>query len=211
MEQVEIGRLQIPAIKGESFKYQDFTPEQLEALRGEKGDKGEQGIQGIQGIQGLNAYEIAVNNGFEGTEQEWIESLKGVGSYNKRVTYYTTTYTSENTFSMPFYYQVGCFKEIFINGIKLRDDEYSIEATDNGFNLILNNALDVIGTIVEIDVIESSIADEESRYISYDIDYLKNYYLKLETYSKEEIERIFVKNEDLEELTESEIENLLNI
>lgn len=29
------------------------------------------------GIQGLSAYEIAVKNGFEGTEEEWIASLKG--------------------------------------------------------------------------------------------------------------------------------------
>ena len=32
---------------------------------------------GIQGPPGKSAYEIAVENGFEGTEQEWLESLKG--------------------------------------------------------------------------------------------------------------------------------------
>lgn len=31
----------------------------------------------INGIPGKSAYEIAVQNGFEGTEQEWLESLKG--------------------------------------------------------------------------------------------------------------------------------------
>ena len=29
------------------------------------------------GADGLSAYEIAVKNGFEGTEEEWLESLKG--------------------------------------------------------------------------------------------------------------------------------------
>ncbi len=29
------------------------------------------------GEQGLSAYEVAVKNGFEGTEQEWLESLTG--------------------------------------------------------------------------------------------------------------------------------------
>ena len=29
------------------------------------------------GLQGKSAYEIAVENGFQGTEQEWLESLKG--------------------------------------------------------------------------------------------------------------------------------------
>lgn len=34
-------------------------------------------ISYIQGEVGLSAYEIAVENGFEGTEEEWIDSLKG--------------------------------------------------------------------------------------------------------------------------------------
>ena len=44
--------------KGDAFTYNDFTPEQLAALKGPKGDKGDtgergpQGEQGIQGIQG---------------------------------------------------------------------------------------------------------------------------------------------------------------
>lgn len=28
-------------------------------------------------LRGYSAYEVAVQNGFEGTEQEWLESLKG--------------------------------------------------------------------------------------------------------------------------------------
>lgn len=35
------------------------------------------GTQGPKGEDGESAYEIAVRNGFEGTEQEWLESLKG--------------------------------------------------------------------------------------------------------------------------------------
>jgi len=31
----------------------------------------------VERIEGLSAYEIAVNNGFEGTEQEWLDSLGG--------------------------------------------------------------------------------------------------------------------------------------
>lgn len=50
-----------PGPKGDPFLYEDFTPSQLEALRGpqgeqgiqgEQGPQGEQGIQGIQGVQG---------------------------------------------------------------------------------------------------------------------------------------------------------------
>lgn len=45
--------------------------------QGPPGDTGEQGPQGIKGEDGSSAYEVAIENGFEGTEAEWLESLKG--------------------------------------------------------------------------------------------------------------------------------------
>lgn len=33
----------------------------------------------VEGVPGKSAYEIAVENGFKGTEEEWLESLKGIG------------------------------------------------------------------------------------------------------------------------------------
>lgn len=35
------------------------------------------GDQGIQGISGISAYQVALNNGFVGTESEWLLSIKG--------------------------------------------------------------------------------------------------------------------------------------
>lgn len=43
---------------------------------------GADGINGTNGDDGKSAYQIAINNGFEGTEQEWIESLKGQNGNN---------------------------------------------------------------------------------------------------------------------------------
>lgn len=40
------------------------------------------GAKGDKGKDGLSAYEVAVNEGFEGTEAEWLESLKGDGFEN---------------------------------------------------------------------------------------------------------------------------------
>ena len=51
--------------KGDPFRYEDFTPEQLEALKGPKGN------------DGLSAFNIAQLNGFQGTYVEWLKSLKG--------------------------------------------------------------------------------------------------------------------------------------
>ena len=44
---------------------------------GEAGPKGDTGAQGATGAAGKSAYELAVDNGFEGTLQEWLDSLKG--------------------------------------------------------------------------------------------------------------------------------------
>ena len=38
-------------------------------------------IAGAGSLQGKSAYEIAVDNGFQGTEVEWLESLKGVSPH----------------------------------------------------------------------------------------------------------------------------------
>lgn len=38
--------------KGDPFTYEDFTPEQLAALKGEKGDKGDPGAPGVDGADG---------------------------------------------------------------------------------------------------------------------------------------------------------------
>lgn len=40
-----------------------------------------QTVGGGTGRDGLSAYEIAVKNGFEGDEQEWLASLKGEPGY----------------------------------------------------------------------------------------------------------------------------------
>lgn len=54
--------------------------------QGPKGDKGDTGLQGpmgprgetgVPGQNGKSAYEIAVDNGYHGSETEWLTSLKG--------------------------------------------------------------------------------------------------------------------------------------
>ena len=44
---------------------------------GAKGDTGAAGANGTNGTNGKTAYEIAVENGFTGTQAEWLASLKG--------------------------------------------------------------------------------------------------------------------------------------
>lgn len=75
--------------KGDPFTYADFTPAQLAALKGEKGDKGDAftyadftpaqlaELKGETGANGKSAYQVAVDNGYTGTQEQWLASLVG--------------------------------------------------------------------------------------------------------------------------------------
>lgn len=47
------------------------------SLKGPQGERGPAGATGGQGPQGLSAYQVAVANGFPGTQPQWLASLKG--------------------------------------------------------------------------------------------------------------------------------------
>lgn len=56
--------------------------EWLLSLKGADGLKGDTGADGENGTDGKSAFEVAVGNGFEGTELEWLASLKGEDGIN---------------------------------------------------------------------------------------------------------------------------------
>lgn len=81
-EQIEM----ITGKDGKSFDYASLSPEEKEEIRGAKGDKGdpltwddltEEQKLSLHGEDGLSAYQVAVENGFQVSEFEWLESLKG--------------------------------------------------------------------------------------------------------------------------------------
>lgn len=47
----------------------------IQGIQGIQGERGEQGIQGIQGERGYSAYELVVQHGYEGTEEEFVQIL----------------------------------------------------------------------------------------------------------------------------------------
>ncbi len=59
--------------------------ERLENIQLMPGPRGETGPRGLPGRDGKSAYQLAVEHGFSGTEQEWLASLKGdSGGSSKR-------------------------------------------------------------------------------------------------------------------------------
>lgn len=82
----------LTSLKGEpgnpgTVAFENLTPEQVRALRGEDGMSAyalavRQGYnqsldQWLEDLQGMSAYEVAVQQGFQGDETAWLESLKG--------------------------------------------------------------------------------------------------------------------------------------
>ena len=75
--------------------------EWLESLKGEKGADGKDGAEGAAGADGADgadgangktAYELAVDNGFTGTEAEWIASLNGKDGVDGSINFDTLTF-----------------------------------------------------------------------------------------------------------------------
>ena len=55
--------------------------------QGEPGVAGSQGEQGVSGTDGKSAYDIALENGFEGTVEEWLSSLLGANGADGKSAY----------------------------------------------------------------------------------------------------------------------------
>lgn len=118
---------------GNSGSVQDF----LNSLKGPKGDKGDPGERGPQGEQGQvgpqgpagkdgkSAYEIAVSNGFKGTESEWIQSLRA-----SRVRHAPTGYTLDRT--------TNPWTIWFDNGSGIQFPAYGTTPTVYGYNQAIN-------------------------------------------------------------------------
>ncbi|MEN9324228.1 MAG: hypothetical protein RL699_2008 [Bacteroidota bacterium] len=62
-------------------------PQGLQGVPGPTGVAGAQGPQGTAGINGLSAYQVAVANGYVGTEQQWLTSLQGAAGINGQSAY----------------------------------------------------------------------------------------------------------------------------
>lgn len=117
---------------GNSGSVQDFL-NSLKGPKGDKGDKGDPGERGPQGEQGQvgpqgpagkdgkSAYEIAVSNGFKGTESEWIQSLKA-----SSVRHTPTGYTLDRT--------TNPWTIWFDNGSGIQFPAYGTTPTVYGYN-----------------------------------------------------------------------------
>lgn len=108
-----------------------------DALRGKLVYKGE---------RGYSAYEVAVLNGFVGTEQDWLATL-GTSSHFKesRVTYTATS--GQLRFKLPSDYTSDSFVDVYVNGLRLNTDEFSLDLSTRE---VIRTQTSVAGSKVEI-------------------------------------------------------------
>ena len=83
------------------------------------------GILGFKGERGYSAYEIAVQNGFIGTEEDWLATLGTTTHFAQTKTMYTTE-AEESTHALPEDYTSNSFLDIYVDGKHLALDKYSI-------------------------------------------------------------------------------------
>lgn len=158
-----------------------------------------EGAGALKGDTGASAYEIAVSNGFTGTEVEWLESIKGekgddgiyVTSMNISADNKVTALLSNgNTL------QVGTLSTVKgdkgdSGAIPRIDDEtkrWFIGDYDTGYVAVPNTEIS-FNDLVDTPTIPTALSQltNDENFIKNTVNNLLNYYNKTETYTKAEI------------------------
>ncbi len=107
------------------------------------------GSLGFKGNNGLSAYEIAVKNGFNGSEQDWLATLGTTNHFAQTKSIFTVTEVGTDEITIPNGYIDGSsFLDIYVNGQRINSTEYTLDLTNN--KIVLTNELNQIGTTVEL-------------------------------------------------------------
>lgn len=105
------------------------------------------GTVGFKGERGYSAYDIAVKNGFVGTEKDWLATL-GTTNYVGETKATFIGSQGQKEFGLPTNYTSESVLEVYIEGERLNANEYTLNSTNR--TLTLTNAISVNGTTVEI-------------------------------------------------------------
>lgn len=105
------------------------------------------GYLGFKGERGYSAYEIAVQQGFNGTINDWLASLGTASHFTESSTIYIAT-ENQSEFALPDEYTENSFIDIYIEGRRFNSNQYTIDTITR--KIILNTPIDVAGTIVEV-------------------------------------------------------------
>ena len=111
------------------------------------------GKLGFKGERGFSAYEIAVQNGFVGTEKDWLAQLGTSSKFDRQSVIYEAT-EGQKEFDIPEGYTSNSFLDVYVDGEHLDSTEYTLNTETMKFTL--TNAITVVGTKVEVMVVTMS-------------------------------------------------------
>ena len=114
------------------------------------------GTLGFKGERGYSAYEVAVQNGYEGTVQDWLATSGTSRHFTEAKKVYTAT-KGQTEFTLPSTYTNSSYVSVYVEGQRLNSEEYTLDTTNK--KIVLKNAIDVAGTKVELVVLTMSTND----------------------------------------------------
>jgi hypothetical protein len=114
------------------------------------------GALGWKGERGYSAYEIAVQNGYIGSEKDWLAQLGTSAYFMKDSKVYTAT-ASQTSFALPSSYTSNSCVDVYVEGFRLPSNKYSVNTSNLTVNLV--DALDA-GAIVEVVVLRMTTSDQ---------------------------------------------------
>lgn len=93
------------------------------------------GVLGYKGERGYSAYEVAVQNGFIGTEQDFLATLGTSSHFTEDSIIYVST-QGQTSFDLPSNYTSNSFIDVYVNGLRLNSNEYTINNSTKKINLV---------------------------------------------------------------------------
>jgi hypothetical protein len=107
------------------------------------------GALGWKGEKGDNAYKIAVQNGFIGSEQDWLATIGTTSHFTEDSIIHTAT-EGQTNFAIPSIYTSNSFIDVYVNGLRLNSNEYTIDISTKKINLvgIVLNARAIVEIVV---------------------------------------------------------------
>ena len=130
----------VPGIDGQQGPTGSAGPQ---GPQGERGYQGEQGNTGPTGAPGDDAYQVAVNNGFVGSEADWLLSLQGPqgppGGGAELSSFFVTTEVAQGGGSLTYGLNNGygefTFRPADLNGINFPAEEDPIFTSHPAYNI----------------------------------------------------------------------------
>ena len=93
------------------------------------------GALGFKGERGYSAYESALLNGFVGTEKDWLATLGTSSHFNEESVVHSST-AGQTSFDLPASYTSNSFLDVYVNGLRLNSNEYTINTSTREIDLV---------------------------------------------------------------------------